>query len=67
LPGHGLPGGKALYGEMLRYLDVAEEALKGARAPSEFRKRMIGRFPNYGRLKVLDHQLRFLFPETAHE
>jgi glyoxylase-like metal-dependent hydrolase (beta-lactamase superfamily II) len=67
LPGHGLPGGKALCEEMLRYLDVAEEALKAARAPSEFRERMIDRFPNYGGLKVLDHQLRFLFPEAAHE
>jgi glyoxylase-like metal-dependent hydrolase (beta-lactamase superfamily II) len=66
LPGHGLPGGKALYDEMLRYLDVAEEVLKAARAPSEFREHMIDRFPDYGGLKVLDHQLRFLFPEKAH-
>jgi glyoxylase-like metal-dependent hydrolase (beta-lactamase superfamily II) len=63
LPGHGSLGGKPLYEEMLRYLDVAEEALKVARAPSEFRERMIDRFPDYGGLKVLDHQLRFLFPE----
>jgi glyoxylase-like metal-dependent hydrolase (beta-lactamase superfamily II) len=67
LPGHGLPGGKALYEGMLRYLDVAEAALRTARTPSEFRKRMIDRFPEYGGLKVLDHQLRFLFSETAHE
>jgi glyoxylase-like metal-dependent hydrolase (beta-lactamase superfamily II) len=67
LPGHGLPGGEALYEEMLRYLDVAEEALKATRAPSEFRERMIDRFPDYGGVKVLDHQLRFLFPEAPHE
>jgi glyoxylase-like metal-dependent hydrolase (beta-lactamase superfamily II) len=67
LPGHGLPGGKALYEGMLRYLDVAEEALHVTRSPSKFREHMIDRFPNYGGLKVLDHQLRFLFPETAHE
>ena len=67
LPGHGLPGGKALYQEMLRYFDVAEEVLDVTRSPSKFRERMIGRFPNYGGLKVLDHQLRFLFLETAHE
>jgi len=65
LPGHGPPWGKALYEEMPRYLDVAEEALQAARAPSEFRERMIDRFPDYGGLKVLDHQLRFLFPEAA--
>jgi glyoxylase-like metal-dependent hydrolase (beta-lactamase superfamily II) len=67
LPGHGLPGRRALYDEMLRYFDVAEETLTAARAPSEFRERMIAGFPDYGGLKVLDHQLRFLFPETAHE
>jgi glyoxylase-like metal-dependent hydrolase (beta-lactamase superfamily II) len=67
LPGHGLPGQRALYDEMLRYLDVAEETLKAARAPSEFRECMIDNFPDYGGLKVLHHQLRFLFPETAHE
>ena len=61
-----LPGGKTLYEEMLRYIDVAEEALQMARAPSEFRARMIDRFPDYGGLKVLDHQLRFLFPEAAN-
>jgi glyoxylase-like metal-dependent hydrolase (beta-lactamase superfamily II) len=66
LPGHGLRGAKALYGEMLRYLDVAEEAPEVARASSEFRERVIDRFPHYGGLKVLDHQLRFLFPEAAH-
>jgi glyoxylase-like metal-dependent hydrolase (beta-lactamase superfamily II) len=35
LPGHGLPGGKALYEEMLRYLDVAEEALHVTRSLPE--------------------------------
>jgi glyoxylase-like metal-dependent hydrolase (beta-lactamase superfamily II) len=67
LPGHGVPGRRALYDEMLRYLDVAEEMLKAARAASEFRGRMIDRFPDYGGLKVLEHQLRFLFPEAAHD
>ena len=66
LPGHGVPGQRALYEEMLGYLDVAEETLRAARAASEFRGRMIDRYPNYGGLKVLDHQLRFLFPETAY-
>jgi glyoxylase-like metal-dependent hydrolase (beta-lactamase superfamily II) len=67
LPGHGSPGGKPLYEEMLRYLDVAEEALEAARSPSEFRERMIDHFPSNGGVKVLDHQLRFLFPEAPHE
>jgi glyoxylase-like metal-dependent hydrolase (beta-lactamase superfamily II) len=66
LPGHGKPGRrKALYDGMVGYLDFAEEALGSARASAEFRQRMVERFPDYGCLKVLDHQLRFLFPETA--
>jgi hypothetical protein len=63
LPGHGLPGGKGLYEEMLRYLDVAEDTLKKARA----HERKIDRFPNHRGVRVLDHQLRFLFPEAPHE
>jgi hypothetical protein len=66
LPGHGQPGRKALYDEMLRYLDIAEPALADAKGAAEFRHFMIERFPNYGCVKVLDHQLRFLFPENAH-
>jgi glyoxylase-like metal-dependent hydrolase (beta-lactamase superfamily II) len=37
LPGHGQPGGKALYDEMLGYLDAAEQALAHAGAATEFR------------------------------
>jgi glyoxylase-like metal-dependent hydrolase (beta-lactamase superfamily II) len=66
LPGHGHPGGKALYDEMISYVDFAEEAFGTANTSAEFRRRMVERFPDYGCLKVLDHQLRFLFPERAH-
>lgn len=69
LPGHGQPGGKTLYDAMIVYLDVAEEALRMSRAAGDFKQRLLDRFPDYGCLKVLDHQLRFLFPpvkETGH-
>jgi glyoxylase-like metal-dependent hydrolase (beta-lactamase superfamily II) len=68
LPGHGLPGGKALYDAMIAYLDFGEDALATSVAASEFKRRMLQRYPGYGCLKVLDHQLRFLCPceENRH-
>jgi glyoxylase-like metal-dependent hydrolase (beta-lactamase superfamily II) len=66
LPGHGRPGAKALYDKMLGYLDAAEQALAHAEGAAEFRRRMIELFPDYGGVKVLDHQLRLLFREGAH-
>jgi glyoxylase-like metal-dependent hydrolase (beta-lactamase superfamily II) len=61
LPGHGLPGGKVLYDEMIEYLDFAEGALKQSAAAPDFRQRLTERYPDHGCGKVLDHQLRFLF------
>ncbi len=60
LPGHGVPGGFELYDEMIAYLDFAEASLKTACNAADFRHRLVDRFP-YGGVKVLDHQLRFLF------
>jgi glyoxylase-like metal-dependent hydrolase (beta-lactamase superfamily II) len=64
LPGHGLPGDATLYDEMIAYLDFAESALKVSRSAAEFRDRLIGQFPAHGCHKVLDHQMRFLFPSV---
>jgi glyoxylase-like metal-dependent hydrolase (beta-lactamase superfamily II) len=66
LPGHGQPGGREVYDEMLRYLDAAEQTLEETQQSPAFRAGMIQRFPDYAGLKVLDHQLRFLFPEMNH-
>jgi glyoxylase-like metal-dependent hydrolase (beta-lactamase superfamily II) len=69
LPGHGLPGGRRHYDDMIAYLDFAEEALKSSASAPEFKRRILDRFPDYGCRKVLDHELRFLFPaaqETRH-
>jgi hypothetical protein len=54
---------------MIAYLDFAEEALKSSASAPEFKRRILDGFPDYGCRKVLDHQLRFLFPaapETRH-
>jgi glyoxylase-like metal-dependent hydrolase (beta-lactamase superfamily II) len=67
LPGHGLPGGKALYDEMIAYLDFAENTLKVSSTAAEFKQRILDRFPDHGCHKVLDHQMRFLFPQTREK
>jgi glyoxylase-like metal-dependent hydrolase (beta-lactamase superfamily II) len=64
LPGHGIPGGKALYDAMITYLDFAERSLTESTTSAEFRQRLLERFPDYGCRKVLEHQMRFLFPPT---
>jgi glyoxylase-like metal-dependent hydrolase (beta-lactamase superfamily II) len=61
LPGHGLPGGAELYDGMLEYLDFAEDALKKASDAADFKRRVLERFPDYDGVKIVDHQLRFLF------
>jgi glyoxylase-like metal-dependent hydrolase (beta-lactamase superfamily II) len=61
LPGHGAPGGKALYDGMLEYLNFAQSALQRSATATEFRRRIIERFPDYGCRTILDHELRFLF------
>jgi glyoxylase-like metal-dependent hydrolase (beta-lactamase superfamily II) len=62
LPGHGAPGDKRLYDAMTEYLDFAEKALAQSNSPTQFRAKILARFPDYGCRKILDHELRFLFP-----
>ncbi len=65
MPGHGLPGGRELYDEMLSYLAFSEVALANAVDGEDLKERLIRKFPNYGGLALLDHQKRFLF-KSAH-
>jgi len=46
---------------MIEYLNFAEGALKESATAAEFKRRILGYYPDYGCGKVLDHQLRFLF------
>ena len=62
LPGHGMPGGKGLYDEMIDYLDFAGGALAESASAAQFKQLLLRRFPDHGCVAVLDHQLRFLFP-----
>jgi glyoxylase-like metal-dependent hydrolase (beta-lactamase superfamily II) len=62
LPGHGMPGGKALYDEMIDYLDFAEGALAESDSAAQFKQLLLRQYPDHGGGEVLDHQLRFLFP-----
>jgi glyoxylase-like metal-dependent hydrolase (beta-lactamase superfamily II) len=63
LPGHGASGGVELYDQMLSYLEVAEAAYQTSPDATEFRRQLVESFPDHGGLKVLDHQMRFLFPK----
>ena len=62
-PGHGAPGGVELYDLMIEYLDFAENALRTSANADHFKELLLSRFADYGGLKILDHQLRFLFPK----
>ena len=62
LPGHGSPGGKELYDGMLEYLNFAEGALAKSATAAEFKEQMLDRFPGHGCRRILEHELRFLFP-----
>ena len=67
LPGHGLPGGRELYDQMLEYVDFVENALAIAKDRTDFKQRLLERFPDYGGVAVAEHQLRFLFrPATCN-
>lgn len=61
LPGHGLPGDKMLYDEMIDYLDFAENAVIASGTAAEFKQQILSRYPDYGGGEILEHQLRFLF------
>ena len=61
LPGHGLPGGKSLYREMIDYLSFARNALSKSDSGAAFEEAMIRRYPDYGGLALLEHERRFLF------
>lgn len=62
LPGHGVPAGVELYGEMLAYLSFAKRLLTDVRDPAIFKSRIVSAFPNYAGRVLLDHEARFLFP-----
>jgi hypothetical protein len=63
LPGHGAPGGKKLYDDMLQYLSVARDAYAQASDAGDLKVLLITAFPEFGGQVLLDHQMRFLFPK----
>jgi glyoxylase-like metal-dependent hydrolase (beta-lactamase superfamily II) len=62
LPGHGIPGGPELYHQMVDYLAFAETALATSQDSTDFKRQLLDRFPDHGARKIVDHQMRFLFP-----
>lgn len=64
LCGHGLPGGKEIYEQIIIYLTFARDALAASKDGDELKAKLIARFPHYGGQDLLDHQKRFLFPQA---
>ena len=66
LPGHGEPGGPELYAAMSNYLGVAREELAASNNGAELKARLVAAFPDHRARELLDHQMRFLFPQAAN-
>ena len=63
LPGHGAPGGPELYDGMLHYLSVVRDELLEAADGEDLKRRLFAAFPDYGGRLMVDHEMRFLFPQ----
>lgn len=62
LPGHGVPGDRTLYDQVLDYLAAAEPALVSATTGAELKDTLRERFPEYQGDELLDIQNTYLFP-----
>lgn len=62
LPGHGLPGDRALYDSARDYLAVAAGALAAAAGPEDLNRRLEAAFPRYGWRAMQGLQNFYLFP-----
>jgi glyoxylase-like metal-dependent hydrolase (beta-lactamase superfamily II) len=65
LPGHGAPGDRNLYDQVLDYLAAAEPALASATTGAELKDALLERFPEYGGAMMLDIQNTYLFPTPS--
>jgi len=61
LPGHGVPTGPKVYGEMIDYLAFARSALAEAKDGPSFAEILVRRYPDWGGRALLEHEQRFLF------
>jgi hypothetical protein len=62
LPGHGLPGDRAIYDANRDYLAAARTALAGATGPEDLSRRLDAAFPAYGGMAMQGLQNYYLFP-----
>ena len=62
LPGHGLPGDRAIYDANRDYLAAARTALAGATGPEDLSRRLEAAFPTYGGMAMQGLQNYYLFP-----
>jgi glyoxylase-like metal-dependent hydrolase (beta-lactamase superfamily II) len=65
LPGHGLPGDRAIYDAQRAYLAVARQAFAQATGPEDLNRRLETAFPEFGGTAMQGLQNFYLFPEPA--
>lgn len=64
LPGHGLPGGPALYDENIAWLSTAGELMGSVETAEAFKTGLVEAYPDLGMEGAIDFVTPFLFPES---
>jgi glyoxylase-like metal-dependent hydrolase (beta-lactamase superfamily II) len=68
LPGHGIPGDRAIYDAQRAYIATARQAFAEASGPEDLNRRLEAAFPEYGGTAMQGLQNFYLFPApTASE
>ncbi|HEM4277685.1 MBL fold metallo-hydrolase [Streptococcus suis] len=60
LPGHGLPTTNAVFGQMINYLNLAQESLANAESFSQYKAAVMAGFPDYKGEVLIDLNEQFL-------
>ncbi|MEM7134194.1 MAG: MBL fold metallo-hydrolase [Chloroflexota bacterium] len=64
LPGHGLPGGKELFGDTIDYLTTARDLFGNAEGPDDFQAKMLEVYPDREGAFFWDLILGRLYPQS---
>lgn len=61
--GHGHPATPEVYDGMIKYLTKAQEIYEESSTPEEYKQTLLGHFPNYRGVMVIDLYLKDLYPK----
>lgn len=65
VPGHGMPGGRALLDENLAYLNQVDQVLKSSASKEEYKAKLLQAYPKYAAPILMDIYLPFLYPSKT--